>query len=330
MTAKITLDGKVAIVTGASRGIGEAIARTFAAHGAKVVLAARKMEGLEAVAKSINDAHPGSAVAVTAHTGKESDCAALVAAAKDKLGKVDVLVNNAATNPYFGTFMDVDMGAWDKTFEVNVKGYFWMTREVVKHLRERNAPGSIVHVASVAGLIASPLQGVYGMTKAAILSMTKTLSFELAGSNIRVNAIAPGFVDTRFAAAIVKNDALVSKVLERTPMARVAPKFFYDALGSHLFDAITRLDEYYPTRTEAAIFDAHLDEIAECVGRGCTLIDLGAGDGRKAARLFGKLAPSEYAAIDISAEYLRSAVESLQRQYPRIRMLGVGTDFSFG
>jgi NAD(P)-dependent dehydrogenase (short-subunit alcohol dehydrogenase family) len=218
----INLEGKVAIVTGASRGIGEAIARAFAASGAKVVLAARKIEGLETVARSINEAHAGSALAVAAHTGKESDCAALVSAAEKKFGKVDVLVNNAATNPYFGTFLDVDMGAWDKTFEVNVKGYFWMTREVVKHLRARNAPGSIVHVASVAGLMAAPLQGVYGMTKAAILSMMKTLAFELAGSNIRVNAIAPGFVDTRFAAAIVQNDALVAKVKERTPMARVA------------------------------------------------------------------------------------------------------------
>jgi NAD(P)-dependent dehydrogenase (short-subunit alcohol dehydrogenase family) len=218
MTAKITLDGKVAIVTGASRGIGESIARTFAAHGAKVVLASRKLEGLEAVAKDIGP----SAHAVAAHTGREGDCVALVDAAVKKFGKVDVLVNNAATNPYFGTFLDVDLGAWDKTFEVNVKGYFWMTREVVKHLRSRGAPGSIVQVASVAGLMAAPLQGVYGMTKAAILSMTKTLAFELATSNIRVNAIAPGFVDTRFAAAIVQNEALVAKVKERTPMARVA------------------------------------------------------------------------------------------------------------
>jgi NAD(P)-dependent dehydrogenase (short-subunit alcohol dehydrogenase family) len=218
MTSKITLDGKVAIVTGASRGIGESIARAFAAHGAKVVLAARKIEPLEAVAKDIGPA----AHAVAAHAGKESDCAALVDAAVKRFGKVDVLVNNAATNPHFGPFMDVDGGAWDKTFEVNVKGYFWMIREVVKHLRSRDAGGAIVNVASVAGLMAAPFQGVYGMTKAAILSMTKTLAFELASSKIRVNALAPGFVDTRFAAAIVQNDALVAKVLERTPMGRVA------------------------------------------------------------------------------------------------------------
>lgn len=216
MSATITLDGKVAIVTGASRGIGEAIARTFAAHGAKVVVASRKIEGVTAVAESIGP----NAHAVAAHTGREADCVALVEQAIAKFGKVDVLVNNAATNPYFGPFLDIDEGAWDKTFEVNLKGYFWMTREVVKHLRAREAPGSIVHMASVAGLIASPAQGVYAMTKAAIISMTKTMAYELAGNKIRVNAIAPGFVDTRFAAAVLKNDVLLDEVLRLTPMKR--------------------------------------------------------------------------------------------------------------
>jgi NAD(P)-dependent dehydrogenase (short-subunit alcohol dehydrogenase family) len=216
MSATITLEGKVAIVTGASRGIGEAIARTFAAHGAKVVVASRKIEGVTAVAESIGP----SAHAVAAHTGREADCVSLVEQAVAKFGKVDVLVNNAATNPYFGPFLDVDEGAWDKTFEVNLKGYFWMTREVVKHLRGREAPGSIIHMASIAGLVASPAQGVYAMTKAAILSMTKTMAYELAGNAIRVNAIAPGFVDTRFAAAVLKNDVLLDEVIRMTPLKR--------------------------------------------------------------------------------------------------------------
>lgn len=218
MSASITLQDKVAIVTGASRGIGEAIARTFAANGAKVVLAARKIEGVTAVADSIGE----SAFAVAAHTGKQGDCVALVDAAVKKFGKVDVLVNNAATNPYFGPLLDIDEGAWDKTFEVNLKGYFWMAREVVKHLRSREAPGSIIHMASVAGIAAAPAQGVYGMTKAAIVSMTKTMAYELAGNRIRVNAIAPGFVDTRFASAILKNEVLLEEVLRITPMKRYA------------------------------------------------------------------------------------------------------------
>lgn len=216
MSASITLKDKVAIVTGASRGIGEAIARTFAANGANVVIASRKPEGIAAVAESIG----AQAHAVAAHTGKEADCVALVQAAIAKFGKVDILVNNAATNPYFGPLLDIDEGAWDKTFEVNVKGYYWMSREVARHLRGREAPGSIINVASVAGLVASPAQGVYAMTKAAVVSMTKTFAYELAPSKIRVNAIAPGFVDTRFASAILKNDALLDEVLRMTPMKR--------------------------------------------------------------------------------------------------------------
>jgi NAD(P)-dependent dehydrogenase (short-subunit alcohol dehydrogenase family) len=214
----ITLEGKVAIITGGSRGIGEAMARAFVEAGAKVVVASRKAEGVESVAKSIG----ASAFAVAAHTGKEPDCAALVDASVKHFGKVDVLVNNAATNPHFGPLMTAEMGAWDKTFEVNLKGYFWMAREVARHLVARGAPGAIVNVTSVAGIVAAPMQGIYGMTKAAVVSMTKTLAFELASSNIRVNAIAPGLVDTRLASAIVHNDDFVKRFTERTPLGRYA------------------------------------------------------------------------------------------------------------
>lgn len=215
----IHMKDKVAIVTGSSRGIGEAIARTFAAHGAKVVLASRKMEGLEAVAKAI-EAEGGEALPIACHTGKEEQVEALVDAAVARFGKVDVLVNNAATNPYFGPMMNVDWGAWDKTFEVNVKGYFAATRAVVRHLQARKAQGSIVNIASVAGFMAMPLQGVYAMTKAAVISMTKTLSIEL-GPDVRVNAIAPGLIETRFAAALTENEAILKHVLDRTSLKRV-------------------------------------------------------------------------------------------------------------
>jgi NAD(P)-dependent dehydrogenase (short-subunit alcohol dehydrogenase family) len=219
-TPQIHLEGKVAIVTGASRGIGEAIARSFARHGAKVVLASRKLDGLERVAREI-EAEGGEALAVAAHTGHEGQVAELVARAVAHFGKVDVLVNNAATNPYFGPMMNVDAAAWDKTFEVNVKGYFTATREVVRHLYSRNAPGAIVNVASVAGLMGSPLQGVYGMTKASVISMTRTLAMELGTAGIRVNAIAPGLVETKFASALTTNDAVLAQVMERTALKRL-------------------------------------------------------------------------------------------------------------
>jgi NAD(P)-dependent dehydrogenase (short-subunit alcohol dehydrogenase family) len=216
MLAPISLEGKVAIVTGGSRGIGEAIARAFVANGARVAIAARKIDALEKIAASLGD----RALPLAAHTGKEADCVALVQKTVERFGKVDVLVNNAATNPYFGPMLGIDEGAWDKTFEVNLKGYFFMAREVARHLTNRDAPGAILHVASVAGVEAAPLQGVYGMTKAAVISMTKTLAYELARSKIRVNAIAPGLIDTRFASAIVSNADLVAEATRKTPLGR--------------------------------------------------------------------------------------------------------------
>ena len=221
MGVQIDLKGKVAVITGGSRGIGEAIARTFVAHGARVAIASRKLEGVAEVAESIGRDHGADHVrAIAAHSGKEDECVRLVRETVAAFGKVDVLVNNAGTNPYFGPMVNADNGAWDKTFDVNLKGYFWCAREVARHLAGRSAPGSIINVASIAGLVASPMQGVYSMTKAAVISLTKTLALELGPSGIRVNAIAPGFVDTRLASAILKNEELLKSVVGRTPLGR--------------------------------------------------------------------------------------------------------------
>jgi NAD(P)-dependent dehydrogenase (short-subunit alcohol dehydrogenase family) len=218
MPADFTLTDRVVVVTGASRGIGAEIARAAAGAGARVVLAARKPEALEEVAVAIRAAG-GTALAMAAHTGRRDDVEALFDRTVAEFGKVDGLVNNAATNVYFGPILGIDEPAWDKIFEVNVKGYFNCVRAFATHNR---GGGSVVNLASVAGLRAAPLQGVYGMTKAAVISMTQSLAMELGPGGIRVNAIAPGLVETRFSSVLVQNDAIRSHFVSRTSLGRHA------------------------------------------------------------------------------------------------------------
>jgi NAD(P)-dependent dehydrogenase (short-subunit alcohol dehydrogenase family) len=213
------LKDKVIAVTGASRGIGEAIARACAAAGARVVVASRKLPELERVAAAIG---AEQALAVACHTGKADEVDAMIARGVERFGRVDGVVNNAATNPYFGPLIDTPDAAIDKTVEVNVRGYLYVARAFVRHVRVRGGGGAIVNVASVAGMRAAPMQGIYGATKAAVISMTQTLAFELGSSAVRVNAIAPGLVETKFAAAIVGNPMLREHVVSRTPLGRHA------------------------------------------------------------------------------------------------------------
>ena len=213
MTARITLEGKVAIITGASRGIGEAIARAYAESGASVVLAARKPDALHQVAASIGE----RALAVPAHTGKESDCAAIVSKAIERFGKVDILVNNAATNPYFGPLLGVDMGAWDKTFEVNLRGLHVWTQEAWRTSMKEHG-GSVINVASIGGMSIETSIGIYNVTKAAVIHLTRTMARELA-PKVRVNAIAPGLVKTDMARALWEaNEEGIAKMV---PMKRL-------------------------------------------------------------------------------------------------------------
>ncbi len=230
---------KVAIVTGASRGIGAAIAAKMADEGAKVILVSRKIEGLSAIADEIRR-QGGEATPIACHVGHRAQREDMLAQALQAYGKVDILVNNAATNPHFGPMLSIDEGAWDKTFEVNVKGYFGMTQLVAGHLQTRKASGSVVNVASVVGMMAAPMQGVYAMTKAAVISMTKTLAMELGGAGIRVNAIAPGLIETKFAKVLVDNDEIRSTIVNRTAAGRVGQP--EDIAGGAVFLASNESD----------------------------------------------------------------------------------------
>lgn len=215
----IDLSGKVAIVTGASRGIGEAIAHSYAAAGASVLLCSRKLANVEPVAAAIREAG-GDAVAMDCHTGQSEQVEALVQRAIEQWGRVDIAVNNAATNPHFGPLIDSDAAQWDKTFEVNVKGYFWLCQLVAPHM-ERSGGGSIINVASVAGLHPATAMGVYSISKAAVIAMTEQLAQELGHANIRVNALAPGLIKTRFSSALWSNEDISGKIVGTTPLGRI-------------------------------------------------------------------------------------------------------------
>lgn len=220
MTSLFDLTGKVAIVTGASRGIGAAIAEALAEAGACVVLSSRKQESVEAVASQIRR-HGGGALAVAAHTGDDAAVETLVRRTVETYGGVDILVNNAATNPHFGPVLTAEESHWDKTFDVNVKGYLRIIKACVPSMQARGG-GKVINMASIAGKIPQPGMGVYCVTKAGVIMLTEVLAAELAAANIQVNAIAPGFVKTKFSAAIWSNEAMNTAVLAGIPQQRMA------------------------------------------------------------------------------------------------------------
>ena len=214
------LSGKVALVTGASRGIGESIAKLLAQHGAHVIVSSRKIEGCQAVVDDIVNAG-GSAQAIACHIGDMAQIEATFSAISEQHGKLDILVNNAAANPYFGHILDTDLSAFEKTVDVNIRGYFFMSTYGAK-LMKSNGGGAIVNVASVNGVIPGDFQGIYSITKAAVISMTKAFAKECAAFNIRVNALLPGATDTKFASTLVNNPKILAQAMAHVPMKRVA------------------------------------------------------------------------------------------------------------
>ncbi|HNU91758.1 MAG TPA: SDR family oxidoreductase [Spirochaetota bacterium] len=217
---EFNLKGKKALVTGASRGIGESIAKTLAAYGAELILASRKIDDLRKVEEDIKRSG-GAAGSIACNTGEMEQIGALFEEIKKRHGRLDILVNNAATNPYFGDVLGADEKVWDKTFAVNLKGMFFASQHAARMMKDSGG-GAIVNVASVNGIKPAPFQGIYSMTKAGVIALTKSFAKELAPFNIRVNALLPGLTDTKFSAALTSNKDILNLVLPSIPMGRVA------------------------------------------------------------------------------------------------------------
>ncbi len=215
---EFNLEGRIAVITGASRGIGLAITQKLARYGAQCILVSRKIDNLEAAAAGIRE-KGFKAEAMACHTGQPDQIKAMYEKILEKYGALDILVNNAATNPHFGEMLTADEGIWDKTLDVNLKGPFFMIKYAVPLMKDK---GAIVNVSSVNAIKPVSFQGVYSATKAALINMTQALARELAPKGIRVNALLPGLTDTKFASAIISSDEICKYAVDQIPMGRYA------------------------------------------------------------------------------------------------------------
>jgi NAD(P)-dependent dehydrogenase (short-subunit alcohol dehydrogenase family) len=232
------LQGRVAIVTGASRGIGRAIALRLARSGANVAVCGRTLEGVEAVAGEIRELG-AQALAVQAHVGHTPEVRVLVEKTLEAFGRVDIMVNNAATNPHFGPLLSASEEQWDKVLDTNAKGVFRLCKAVAPQM-EAQGSGKIINLVSIAGLRPSPGMGLYGLSKAVIILLTQQLAVELGPSNIQVNAIAPGVIKTRFSQLLWQTPGLSERVLAHTPLGRFGEP--EDVAGLALFLASSASD----------------------------------------------------------------------------------------
>tara|TARA_B110000285_G_scaffold220823_1_gene273030 strand:+ start:3733 stop:4497 length:765 start_codon:yes stop_codon:yes gene_type:complete len=245
------LTGKIALVTGASRGIGESIAKLLAEQGAHVIVSSRKIDGCQVVADAITAAG-GSAEALACHVGNMADIEACFAHIKQVHGKLDILINNAATNPYFGDILDTDLGAYTKTVDVNIRGYFFMCVEGGKMMRD-NGGGAIVNTASINALQPGPLQGIYSISKAAVVNMTKAFAKECGRHNIRVNALLPGMTKTQFAGALFSDEKIYNQAIAAIPMHRHAEP---DEMAGTVLYLVSNASSY--TNGECIVVDGGL------------------------------------------------------------------------
>ena len=214
------LTGKVAIVTGSTKGIGKAIAERMAEHGAKVVISSRKAPAVESVTAEINARHPGCAIAVPANISSKDDLTRLVDETKKAFGKVDILVCNAASNPYYGPMSGITDEAFRKVLDNNIVSNNWLIQMVAPEMKERR-DGAIIIISSTGGLRGTGVIGAYAISKAADMQMARNLAQELSPSNVRVNCIAPGLVKTDFARALWDTPEAERRSSVGTPLRRL-------------------------------------------------------------------------------------------------------------
>jgi len=216
---RFDLTDKTALVTGASKGIGAAIARALAELGARVVVSSRKQDAVDAVAGEIAEAG-GEASAIAAHAGDLEQVRGLVDATVERYGRLDVVVNNAATNPVFGTLEETDEAVFDKIMNVNVQGPLELGKRALPVMREQGG-GSVINISSVGGLRPESMLGLYSVSKGALISLTKVMAKEWGEYGVRANAICPGLIKTKFSEALWSNEDLVAENLEHQPIKRL-------------------------------------------------------------------------------------------------------------
>jgi NAD(P)-dependent dehydrogenase (short-subunit alcohol dehydrogenase family) len=219
MTGPYRMDGKLALINGGSRGIGAAAAKLLAGQGAHVLISSRRLESSQRTVEEIATAG-GRADAFACHAGDLDQIDTLFATLRERFGRLDVLINNAATNPYFGPVLATSREAFEKTVNVNLRGYFYATVGAIELMK--GSGGSIVNVASISGRAPMLNQGIYSITKGAIITMTQSFAIEAAPLGIRVNAVLPGFTRTRFSAALIDDPSVSASALERVPLKRFA------------------------------------------------------------------------------------------------------------
>lgn len=214
------LNGKIALITGASRGIGRVIALALAGQGADCILTGRKAGEIDRVIGEIRSAG-GRAEGIACNNGKMDEIESLFAYLREKRGRLDILINNAATNPYFGEMISAEEWAWEKTVAVNLKAPFFLIQKAVP-LMEAAGGGAVLNIASIGGIHPAPFQGIYSITKGGLITMTKAYAKELAGRKIRVNAILPGLTNTDFSRVIIENKDFYNYAMQHIPMGRHA------------------------------------------------------------------------------------------------------------